>query len=115
VRLIFFAFIMILFTVSTSAEAKSYTKGELKKMVATKKYPKTENPKESTSPFDFSMCKTIIYADRIEKDEEGYPTQIVTEKKNLVVIRTWQSHMTTTSTCKEGTGEVQITDSNYAD
>lgn len=99
----------------TSAEAKSFTKSELRKMIATKKYPKTVNPRESTSPFDFSMCKTVIYADRVEKDEEGYPTQIVTEKKDLVVIRTWQGHMTTTSTCKDGTGVVHMIDYNYAD
>lgn len=113
---IFFAISAVIFIgLPIEGQAKSYTKSELKRMIAAKKYPKTENPKESTSSFDFKMCKTIVHADRVEKDEEGYQTQIVTEKKDLLVVKTWQSHMMTVSTCKDGTGEIKTVDYDYAD
>ena len=84
------------------ANAKSYTKSELKKMIAAKKYPKTQNPTEKTDTFEFRYCRSLVQDDRMEKDEEGYPTLVVTEKSDLLVIKTWQSHMMTVMTCKNG-------------
>ena len=102
VKLLTLAAIIVSLFGSSTAEAKSYTKSELQKMIKAKKYPKTENPREESRSFDFKMCRAIVNDDRMEKDEEGYPTLVVRETKDLIIVKIWQSHMMTISTCKDG-------------
>ena len=74
------------------SHAKRYTKDELKVMVQKKKFPKTDGPDFSERDMAMAQCADFVSAQRVELAEQGYPTKIVKETSENVIIEMWGSN-----------------------
>ena len=97
---------------SSPGDAKTYTRSELRALILKKKSPKTEEPRVESKPMSFEDCSLLLYNERIEKDERGYPTKVLKETKDVLIIKWWLSHQVSIISCVDG--EYKSEDAAYA-
>lgn len=100
-------------TITDVAHATTFSKNELKTMIVKKKYPKVKNPREESTAIASTYCSASVSDAINEAEEDGYPTQIITRKKNLLVAKIWRGNMMTMYTCK-GDENLKTTDYDYS-
>jgi hypothetical protein len=97
----FLSIITIGVYICSTAYAKSFNANELSKMVKPKKYPKVSLVSNSNDSREFKYCSALVYGDRRESAEEGYPAEIIVEKKNHLEIKIWKSSGLVIHKCKD--------------
>lgn len=101
-----FVLLTILLGLHLNAEAKSYTKQEIEKMVAKKKYPKLGSAEQSIHKLNMADCEQLVSDYRVGFASNGWPTKIVVETSTKVVVEVWGTDAKTTFTCEDGESRV---------
>lgn len=98
--------VLFLCVFNVVANAKSYTKDEITKMVAKKKYPKLGKSEASDQSASFEICEKLVSEQRVGFASEGWPTKIITESSEKIVVEIWGTDAKTTLSCEKGQSRI---------